>query len=68
MNELPWVIANPIFNPNGVVSRFLRRAATPLGLCACGASSQGSSGLATLGFKPESRWDSALKYPNVIMY
>ena len=33
-NELPWVGAEGIFNPNGVVSNFRHRAATPLGLFA----------------------------------
>jgi len=33
-NELPWVAAEGIFNPNGVVSNFRHRAATPLGLFA----------------------------------
>jgi len=50
------------YNPNGVVSRFHRRAATPLGLFALGHVSQGSSFLATLGFEPESRWDSTLEF------
>ncbi len=59
-NELPWVTVTvgKISNPNGVASFDSRRAATPLGLCAIGTHSQGSSFLATLGFVPESRWDS----------
>ena len=36
-----------------------RRAATPLGLSNSPAATQGSSFLATLGWRPESRWDSA---------
>jgi hypothetical protein len=64
-NDLPWVTAGKVFNPNGVVPRS-HRAATPLGLWACDLLSQGSSFLATLGFKPESRWDSSLKFPNGI--
>jgi len=61
------------FNPNEVVSRFRCRVATPLGLFAFGHVSQGSSHaapksgvggcLATLGFKPESLWDSPLEFP-----
>ena len=45
-------------NPNGVASGFGRRAATPLGLLVSGYVSQGSSFLATLGFAPETLWDS----------
>ena len=46
-------------NPEGVASVFARRAATPLGLMThCPMLPQGSSCLATLGFEPESRWDS----------
>ena len=62
-NDLPWVTAGKVFNPNGVVPR-PHRAATPLGLGAYDLLSQGSSFLATLGFKPESRWDSSLEFPN----
>ena len=54
-HEQPWVTARNDFNPNGVASCFHGRAATPLGLWACGAVSQGSSCLATLGFESESR-------------
>ena len=53
-------------NPNGVVSRFRDRAATPLGLFAFGHVSQGSSFLATPGFWPESLWDSFLQFPKRI--
>ena len=59
-NELPWVSGRMDFNPNGVVSRLRRRAATPLGLFAVGHVSQGSSFLTTLGYEPESLWDSSL--------
>ena len=48
------------FNPNGVVSRFRRRAATRLALFAFGHVSEGSSFFATLGFGPESLWDSVV--------
>ena len=54
------------FNPNRVVLRFHCRAATPLGLVAFGDVSQGSSFLATLGFEPESRWDSARAFSKVL--
>ena len=47
-----------VFNPNGVVARLCHQATTPLGLSLSGAFFQGSSFLATLGFEPESRWDS----------
>ena len=56
--ELPWVAAEKVFNPNGVVSPYHRRAATPLGLFPFAHISQGSSCLATLGFAPEPLWDS----------
>jgi len=52
-----------VSNPNGVVSPCRGFAPTPLGLWACGALSQGSSSLATLGFAPESLWDSAEEFP-----
>ena len=65
-NELPWVTARWVFNPNGVAARCPDRAATPLGLLVCGPGSQGSSFLATLGFAPESPWDSATKFPKGI--
>ena len=64
-HELPWVVVVKAFNPNGVAPRFSRRAATPLGLLTCDALTQGSSCLATLGFEPESRWDSLLEFPMV---
>jgi hypothetical protein len=56
-NELPWVAVVEDFNPNGVVSPFLRQAATPLGLCARARVPQGSSFLATLGYETQSLWD-----------
>src|SRR6266568_8924711 len=60
-NELPWVAADSDSNPNGVASRFQGLATTPLGLFGLAAMSQGSSFLATLGFRPESLWDSVLE-------
>ena len=55
-NELPWVIvANPI-NPNGVAAA-VSLDATPLGLMICVRPTQGSSFLATLGWRTHSRWD-----------
>ena len=53
-------------NPNGVASRFQGLATTPLGLFGLAAMSQGSSFLATLGFRPESLWDSVLEIPKRI--
>ena len=64
-HELPWVAVQFALNPNGVAARFHGWAATPLGLWAGGAVSQGSSCLATLGFEPESLWDSALEFPHL---
>ena len=43
-----------------------RRATTPLGLLASDRFSQGGSFLATLGFTPESPWDSSLELPKGI--
>src|SRR6266853_1115385 len=60
-NELPWVAARSVSNPDEVVSRFHGLAATPLGLFALAAMSQGSSFLATLGFWLESLWDSTYR-------
>ena len=51
---------------NGVVPCFHGLATTPLGLWGGGAFPQGSSFLATLGFEPESRWDSAGEFPKGI--
>src|SRR6266702_159048 len=65
-NELPWVAADSVSNPNGVVSRFHGLGATPLGLFRLATMSQGSSFLATLGFWPESLWDSVLEFPKGI--
>ena len=65
-NELPWVAARQVFNPNGVVSRGHGWTATPLGWVGGGVVSQGSSCLATQGFEPESLWDSALEFPKGI--
>ena len=62
-NELPWVPDQIVFNPNGVASGFKRRVATPLGLFVLRHVPQGSSFLATLGFEPESLWDSSLRFP-----
>ena len=62
-HELPWVYDEKILNPNGVGSRRQKSAATPLGLWGNDTVSQGSSCVATLGWKTESLWDSALKFP-----
>ncbi len=56
-NELPWVSASHVNNPNGVVARRRKRGATPLGLRTFTATTQGSSFLATLGWLTHSRWD-----------
>src|SRR6266404_1937171 len=66
-NELPWERELQGHNPNGVAARRRNcRDATPLGLRTFSAVTQGSSFLATLGFKPESRWDSSPEFPKWI--
>ena len=76
-DELPWVTVGMVFNPNGVVSSGPRRCRNPVGVgCSLPDDSQGSSCLppslrcgaarATLGFAPESLWDSALEFPKGI--
>ena len=52
--------AKIVINPNGVASRLAIKAATPLGLFSVESFSQGSSFLATLGWRSESLWDSHL--------
>jgi hypothetical protein len=52
------VVSELVFNPTGVAPN-PRHAATPLGLCASDPGSQGCF-IATLGFGPESLWDSAV--------
>ena len=66
-NELPWVPGPIVFNPNGVASGFKRSTATPLGLFVLRPVPQGSSFLATLGFGPESFWDSPPQFPKDIL-
>jgi len=56
-HELPWVSAALVNNPNGVVARWENRGATPLGLKTFAATTQGSSRLATLGWRTQSLWD-----------
>ena len=54
-------------NPNGVAASTSRRIRNPVGVEAHSTGvSQGSSCLATLGFGPESRWDSILRHPKVV--
>ena len=56
--ELPWVNRVLGGNPNGVAATCGgTEAATPLGLTVAGRFSQGSSRLATLGWRTQSRWD-----------
>ena len=57
-NELPWETGPKANNPNGVVARLGKHDTTPLGLKTNRAVTQGSSCLATPGFKSESPWDS----------
>ena len=56
-NELPWVSASHVNNPNGVAAQRENRGTTPLGLKTFTTSTQGSSCLATLGWMTQSRWD-----------
>jgi hypothetical protein len=62
--RIPSAVFNPngkIVNPNGVVPLAKAQAAETLsGFETGGAHSQGSSFLATLGFEPESLWDSPI--------
>ena len=64
----PRVAGGEVFNPNGVVSRFHKKAAAPLGLLPGVADSQGSSFFATLGWEPESLWDSTSEFPKGIIF
>ena len=54
---LPWVRNGIDHNPNGVAARLPTPAATPLGLAMKWPVTQGSSFLATLGWRPQSHWD-----------
>ena len=56
-NELPWENGPQCNNPNGVAARLGQRDATPLGLTNIPVLTQGSSFLATLGWRTQSRWD-----------
>ena len=56
-NELPWEMGPWANNPTGVAARRRHRGATPLGLKIFTAVTQGSSFLATLGWKTQSLWD-----------
>ena len=56
-NELPWETAVTDHNPNGVAAHPRELAATPLGLKTFRFVTQGSSFLATLGWRTQSRWD-----------
>ena len=55
-NELPWESGPHCNNPNGVAARRWQCAATPLGLGNCPLPTQGSSFLATLGWRTQPRW------------
>ena len=56
-HELPWEKWVLPANPNGVVSRWRPEDTTPLGLKTARTLIQGSSCLATLGWRTQSRWD-----------
>ena len=55
-NELPWETGPTLDNPNGVASRRRTCGATPLGLKNVPVPTQGSSFLATLGWRTQPRW------------
>ena len=55
-HELPWECGQEIHNPNGVAARRTHGAATPLGLEKVLLPTQGSSCLATLGWRTQPRW------------
>ena len=55
-HELPWESGTQLHNPNGVAARRARTAATPLGLIPVRVPTQGSSCLATLGWRTQPRW------------
>src|SRR5262249_44712767 len=58
-DELPWENAEDrISTPKGLRLGTRHTATTPSGLKSTHRPTQGSSSLATLGFGPESRWDS----------
>ena len=55
-------------NPNGVASRTSRRRRNRVAVDDHSATvSQGGSFVATLGFAPESRWDSSSEFPTGMM-
>jgi len=56
-NELPWETRAEADNPNGVAARRRKHDTTPLGLKTIRHETQGSSFLATLGWKTQSLWD-----------
>ena len=63
-NELPWENRPQINNPNEVAAGRARCDATPLGLKSTLAATQGSSFLATLGWRPQPRWGCSGLKPN----
>ena len=58
--ELPWENRVVSANPNGVVARGRPGGATPLGLKTTPTLTQGSSCLATLGWRTQSLWDCGI--------
>ena len=56
-DEPPWETGPEANNPNGVAAQPGKRDATPLGLGIYRAATQGSSCLATLGWRTQSLWD-----------
>ena len=57
VRELPWEIDGLRHNPNGVAARLDGEDTTPLGLERVSHLTQGSSCLATLGWRTQSLWD-----------
>src|SRR5438034_46068 len=66
-NELPWGTGHEDSNPDGVVANLTRLqnengiATTALRLMICSTMTQGSSFLATLGWRTQSLWDWAYR-------
>ena len=65
-NELPWEKRVATNNPNGVAARWWLRDTTPSGLKTVRTPTQGSSFLATLGWRPQSLWDCRTAGPPAV--
>ena len=56
-HEQPWETVSLAYNPNGVAAWLGKHDATPSGLKTIATPTQGSSCLATLGWRAQSLWD-----------